>query len=218
LVQVIVGAQPTLQGSVTFRGSDVTRIGLAPRARLGIARTFQQSRELSALPVIENVMIAGQRQVGEGPIRAVFARRTWAKQEMLLRSRAETLLEWVGLSDMGAEPAGNLSGGQRRLLDIARALMAEPHLLLLDEPTAGVHPRYVELIAERIRQLPEIGVTALLIAHDMGLLERTCEDVVVMALGRVLTRGPLGTIQRDSEVVQAYLGGPTEFTQEEQRR
>jgi ABC-type branched-subunit amino acid transport system ATPase component len=207
LIEVLAGGLRPQSGRVIFDGEDITGLGRAAVAHRGVVRTFQLSRELGHLPVIENVMIAGQGQVGENPLAALFARPRWIRQEEELRRRADELLAWVGLERLRTQPARSLSGGQRRLLDIARALMAKPKLLLLDEPTAGVYPALVQLIAERLKDLPAMGVTLLMVAHNMGFVANVCDEVVVMAQGRMLVRGSLDEVRGNRAVVQAYLGG-----------
>ena len=206
LIEVISGFLRPQRGSIAFEGQDITGIGPARIARLGIIRTFQTSRVFARLPVIENVMIAAQGQTGENPLRAMLWSRSWAKQEADLRKEARELLGWLGLSDHAERPAGTLSGGQRRLMEIARALMAHPKLLLLDEPTAGVFPEISRLIADRVRQIAAQHVSILLIAHNMGFLSSVADEVVVMAQGKVLTRGSLDYVRSHQEVVAAYLG------------
>jgi ABC-type branched-subunit amino acid transport system ATPase component len=205
LIEVLSGALRPHHGSIVFDGVDITGYSPARAARAGIVRTFQTARVFARLPVIENVMIAAQNQAGENPLRAVLLPRTWARQEAELRTEARDLLEWVGLSSHVNAPAGTLSGGQRRLLEIARALMAHPKLLL-DEPTAGVFPETSRLIARRVREIVDQGVTIVLIAHNMGFLSTVADDVVVMAEGKVLTRGPLEVVREHEEVIAAYLG------------
>lgn len=206
LIEILSGSLTPARGAIHYEGANINGCGPAGAARLGIVRTFQNSRVLARLPVVENVMIAAQGQIGENPIRAMFWRGSWAKQESTLRSEAAELLTWVGLQDHIDKPAGTLSGGQRRLLEIARALMAHPKLLLLDEPTAGVFPETSRLIATRVREIAERGVTIILIAHNMGFLASVADDVVVMAEGKVLTRGSLDYVRQHEEVVSAYLG------------
>jgi ABC-type branched-subunit amino acid transport system ATPase component len=206
LIEIISGALNAHSGSLLLGGTDVTRCNPARAARLGIVRTFQTARVLARLPVLENVMIAAQHQLGENPLRATLFRRSWRDQEAQLRSEATALLDWLSLHEHLDQPAGTLSGGQRRLLEIARALMAHPKLLLLDEPTAGVFPETSRLIATRVRDIAAQGVTVLLIAHNMGFLSTVADDVVVMAEGRVLTRGPLDYVRAHEEVIAAYLG------------
>jgi ABC-type branched-subunit amino acid transport system ATPase component len=207
LIDVVAGGLRPQAGQVLFEGEDIAGAGRLAIARRGIVRTFQLSRELGHLPVIENVMIAAQGQSGESPMVALLARPRWQAQEEALRHRADELLAWVGLERLRYAPAASLSGGQRRLLDVARALMAKPKLLLLDEPTAGVYPALVQLIAERLKELPGMGVTVLMVAHNMGFVSSVCDDVVVMAQGRMLTRGSLDEVRGNREVVEAYLGG-----------
>jgi neutral amino acid transport system ATP-binding protein len=206
LIEILSGFRKPRRGSIVFEGRDMRGCGPAHVARAGIVRTFQTSRVLARLPVIENVMIGAANQIGEKPLRAIFARRSWADQEAELRQEAYQLLEWLGLERHIYEAAGTLSGGQRRLLEIARALMAHPKLLLLDEPTAGVFPQTSVLIANRIREIVAKGVTIVLIAHNMQFLERVADDVVVMGGGKVLTRGPLEAVRANEAVVAAYLG------------
>ena len=206
LIEIISGALNAQKGSLLLAGADVTRCNPAQAARLGIVRTFQTARVLARLPVLENVMIAAQHQLGENPLRATLFRRSWRDQEAQLRREATDLLDWLNLHEHLDRPAGTLSGGQRRLLEIARALMAHPKLLLLDEPTAGVFPETSRLIATRVREIAAQGVTVLLIAHNMGFLSTVADDVVVMAEGRVLTRGSLDYVRGHEEVIAAYLG------------
>lgn len=206
LIETLSGFLKPSRGSIVFEGTDITGYGPAQSARAGIVRTFQTARMLPRLPVIENVMIGAMTQSGENAFRAVFRRRQWAEQEAALRQEALELLRWLGLRDHVDQQAGTLSGGQRRLLEIARALMAHPKLLLLDEPAAGVFPETINLIADRVREIAAQGVTVVMVAHNMSFLSRVADDTVVMAEGKVLTRGSLEFVRSHSEVVAAYLG------------
>ncbi len=206
LVEILSGRLAPQSGEVLLDGRSVGGLGPVVLSRLGVARTFQTARVLPRLPVIENVMIAAPAQRGEGPLAAVLWQRGWRDQEAALRKEAVELLGWLGLSSHLDRPAGSLSGGQRRLMEIARALMARPRLLLMDEPTAGVYPETSQLIARRVREIAEAGVTVLLIAHNMAFLSWVADDVVVMAEGRVLTRGPLEQAREHKDVIAAYLG------------
>jgi branched-chain amino acid transport system ATP-binding protein len=206
LVEILSGGLTPKSGEVVLDGRSVAGRGPAGMSRLGIARTFQTARVLPHLPVLENVMIAAPAQRGEGPLPALFWQRGWRDQETALRKEAVELLGWLGLSSHLDRPAGSLSGGQRRLMEIARALMAHPRLLLMDEPTAGVYPETSQLIAARVREIAATGVTVLLIAHNMVFLSAAADDVVVMAEGRVLTRGPLEEARKHKDVIAAYLG------------
>lgn len=206
LIEVVAGGLRPQRGTILFDGEDITGIGRMRVARKGIIRTFQDARVLGRLPVIENVMLAAQGQAGEGAIPALLAARRWRSQEVALRKRADELLAWLGLADQRERPANTLSGGQRRLLDMARALMAEPKLLLLDEPSAGVYATVAHLIATRVREIVASGITVLVVAHNMAFLGEIADDVVVMAQGRVLTRGSLAEVRAHQDVVAAYLG------------
>jgi len=206
MIEMLSGTLSPREGKIYFEGADITGLRPAQVSRKGIARTFQTARVLATLPVIENVILAAQDQIGENPLKALFSRGSWRSQEEDLRKEASSLLDWLGLGHHLLSPAGTLSGGQRRLMEIARALMAHPKLMLLDEPTAGVFPETSQLIASRIREIAAQGVTVLLIAHNMGFLSTVADDVVVMAEGRVLTRGPLEIVREHADVVSAYLG------------
>lgn len=206
LIELLSGTLAPHRGEILFEGNNIAGLSAPRIGQLGIARTFQTARVLSRLPVIENVMVAAQNQIGEAPLKAIFWRGGWKDQELTLRKEAIELLDWLGLSGHLMAQAGTLSGGQRRLMEIARALMAHPKLLLLDEPTAGVFPETSRLIATRVREIAAQGVTILLIAHNMGFLSTVADDVVVMAEGKVLTRGPLEEVRQHQEVIAAYLG------------
>jgi ABC-type branched-subunit amino acid transport system ATPase component len=206
LIEILSGTLSPDRGSILFQGVDTRGWGPPRVAQMGIARTFQTARVLPRLTVLENVLVAAQGQEGENPLKAMFWRRSWAQQEDANREEAKSLLNWLGLSDHLEKPAGTLSGGQRRLMEISRALLAHPKLLLLDEPTAGVFPETSRLIATRIREIVAQGVTILLIAHNMEFLSTVADDVVVMAEGKVLTRGPLDSVRQHEDVIAAYLG------------
>ncbi len=206
LIEILSGTLSPDSGSIIFQGVDTKGWGPPRVSRMGIARTFQTARVLPRLTVLENVLVAAQGQEGENPLKAMFWRRSWAQQEDSNREEAKSLLNWLGLSDHLERPAGTLSGGQRRLMEMARALLAPPKLLLLDEPTAGVFPETSRLIATRIREIVQQGVTILLIAHNMEFLSTVADDVVVMAEGKVLTRGTLDAVRQHEDVIAAYLG------------
>jgi branched-chain amino acid transport system ATP-binding protein/branched-chain amino acid transport system permease protein len=206
LVEMLSGRLSPHEGEIVLESQSVVGRGPAAMSRLGVARTFQTARVFPRLPVLENVMVAAPGQRGEKPLKAIFGTRVWREQEKALRAEAVELLGWLGLTSHLERPAGSLSGGQRRLLEIARALMAHPRILLMDEPTAGVFPETSQLIARRVREIAQSGVTVLLIAHNMAFLSSVADDVVVMAEGRVLTRGPLEQVREHADVIAAYLG------------
>ena len=183
--------------------------GLPPHriARLGMVRTFQLTKSLSRLTVLENMAVAAQTQRGERLERALL-RWLWQPEEGRVRERAEALLERFGLAHMVDEQAGTLSGGQRKLLEMARALMADPTLVMLDEPTAGVNPALTESLLEHMRELNAEGVTIVFVEHNMDVVMDISDWVVVMAQGRILTEGPPQEVVSNEEVIDAYLGRP----------
>ncbi|MEE8422245.1 MAG: ABC transporter ATP-binding protein [Dehalococcoidia bacterium] len=194
-------------GSVTFDGDDIT--GMAPHRIVGrrLVRTFQIPQELAAMTVIENLVLAGQAQSGERLWESWLRPRRVAREERLLAAKAREVLRLVELDGHAYEPAANLSGGQRKLLELARALMADPVMILLDEPGAGVNPTLARRLVTHIRKIQEeMGVTFLVIAHDMDLIGRLCDPVIVMTNGRVLTEGHPDEVLADAEVQAAYLG------------
>lgn len=193
------------------RGSwrlDGRRLGGFPPhriARLGMVRTFQLTKSLSRLTVLENMAVAAQTQRGERLERALL-RWLWQPEEERVMTRASELLERFEIAHMADEQAGTLSGGQRKLLEMARALMAEPRMVMLDEPTAGVNPALTESLLEHIRDLNAQGVTIVFVEHNMDVVMDISDWVVVMAQGRILTEGRPEEVVANEEVIDAYLG------------
>jgi branched-chain amino acid transport system ATP-binding protein len=208
LFNVIAGALRPTAGRIVLGGRRLD--GQPPHRvlRAGVARTFQIPRPFAALTVLENLMLAGQDQPGERFWTNWLRPGAVAAGERALRERARELLEFAGLGALAGAPARVLSGGQRKLLELARALMTAPRLLLLDEPTAGVNPTLAETLAERIVALNRGGVTVLLIEHNLDLVMRLCRPVLVMAGGRLLLEGDPEAVHADPRVVEAYLGAP----------
>jgi branched-chain amino acid transport system ATP-binding protein len=184
--------------------------GLPPHeiARLGVGRTFQIPRPLARLTVLENLMLYAKDQAGERLRALVTGRRAIAAQDAALRSRAWEILALTDLAALADEHAGTLSGGQKKLLELARVLMADPALILLDEPGAGVNPTLMRSLVSAIRDLHARGMTFLLIEHDMDLITELCDPVIVLAEGRRLVEGPFAQVRRDPRVLEAYLGMP----------
>ncbi len=205
----ITGVHRPDGGRITFDGEDIT--GLSPEAIVdrGLVRTFQIARELPEMTVLENMMLAPKRQLGESLWRSVMpvARRRVVEQEDELRERAWETLEFFELDHLAGEYAGSLSGGQRKLLELARALQTDPSTVLLDEPMAGVNPSLERRLLEHIHELQEDGYTFLLVEHDMDVIMNHCERVIVMHQGQVLAQGSADEIQADEQVLEAYLGG-----------
>jgi branched-chain amino acid transport system ATP-binding protein len=206
----ITGIHEPTAGAVRFGGEDVT--GLAPYtlAQQGLVRTFQIARELSEMTVLENVMLAPPGQVGESALRSVLPglRDDVIRNETEVRDSAWETLEFFEIDHLAHEHAGSLSGGQRKLLEMARVLMTDPQMVLLDEPLAGVNPTLEEKLLERIHELRrEQGLTFLLVEHDMDVIMNNCEHIIVMHQGSVLAEGDAETIKSDERVLEAYLGG-----------
>ena len=206
LFNCLAGFLKPTSGQVWLGG---VAVGGASPARMfasGLARTFQIPRPFPEMTVLENVMLAPANQIGE---------RFWAnwlrsdavtRQERLTRKAARHWLAFVGLSDLEQKPARVLSGGQRKLLELARVMVAEPKLVLLDEPGAGVNPALLDQIVDKVASLNAQGTTFLIIEHNMDLVLSLCRPVMVMAQGELLMTGDADTVLRDPRVVQAYLG------------
>lgn len=195
-------------GRVYLKGEDIT--GLPPHQvfRKGLSRTFQIPREHKSMTVTENLMLVPKGQIGERFWNPVLRPGAVRAQERALREKAREVLEFVELTHMADQPAGAMSGGQKKLLELARTLMADPVMVLLDEPAAGVNPTLMGKIREKIEQLnSERGITFLLIEHDMPLVMGLCDPVVVMNQGAKLIEGPPELVRNDPQVLEAYLGG-----------
>ena len=195
---VICGIVEPGEGAVVFEGQDVT--GWLPHriTRRGIGRTFQITRELGDLTVLENMVVPSAR----GGLRKLFGARITAAE----RSRAMELLAFVGIERLSDELAKTLSYGQRKLLEFASVLMGEPQLVLLDEPAGGVNPALLEKIMDRIRTLNASSTTFLIVEHNMDVVMRLSDSIIVMAHGEVILQGPPNEVQSDHRVLDAYLG------------
>ncbi|KAB1193940.1 ATP-binding cassette domain-containing protein [Haloferax sp. MBLA0076] len=206
---LITGMLKPDSGTVTFNGENIT--GLEPHeiANRGMVRTFQIARELSDMTVLENMMLAPKQQRGEKLWRSVapVVRDDVREQEEELLERVWAVLDFFDIDHIAHEYAGNLSGGQRKLLEMARALLTDPDMLLLDEPFAGVNPTLEKKLLTHIHELREQGYTFLLVEHDMDLIMNNCEHVIVLHQGKVLTEGTPDDIRSNEEVIEAYLGG-----------
>jgi ABC-type branched-subunit amino acid transport system ATPase component len=206
-ISIIAGSVRPTSGRVLFDGHDVTGEPPYRRARRGLIRTFQISSEFSKLTVLENLLVGVQRQPGATILGALLGKGHWREAERASVLRARELLDRFGMAEHESAYAGNLSGGQRRLVEIMRTLMAEPKLLLLDEPAAGIHPRLAQRIVRYLEELRAEGLTMLLIEHALSLVERLCDPVIVMAQGKVIAEGPMREIRGHKHVVAAYLAG-----------
>jgi neutral amino acid transport system ATP-binding protein len=193
-------------GRVVFDGEPIHHLPPHIIARMGMVRTFQVARALSRLSVLENLLLAAQKQTGEQFWNTWLRNKEIAQEERQNREKAFTVLESIGLVHMAHEYAGALSGGQRKLLEMGRALMADPKLILLDEPAAGVNPTLINQICDRIQRWNRDGMTFLIIEHNMDVIMSLCDLVWVMAEGRNLAMGTPTEVQSNPEVLEAYLG------------
>ena len=207
LLAMLAGTLPVSSGRVIYRGQDVTGLAAFRRARLGLVRTFQLASEFKRLTVMENLLSAVPGNRGDSFRGAVLGKRYWRADETAAIARAEAMLERFGLEAFANQYAGDLSGGQRRLVEIMRALMAEPGMLLLDEPMAGVHPNLARRIGDQLVALCAEGMTILMVEHELAIMDEFCDPVVVMAEGSVLAEGTMAQLRARSEVVEAYLVG-----------
>ena len=204
---LIAGTLQPTSGSIRLAGRPVEHEPAHRRIDAGLARTFQIPKPFGEMSVLENVLVAARAQPGERMLANLFARASVRRQEQANIARAREIVAFVDLAKVERLPAKALSGGQRKLLELARVLMAKPRLILLDEPAAGVNPALLEVIMARIEAINRTGITFLIIEHNMDLVARLCGEVIVMAEGRVLGRGAPEVMARDPRVVEAYLGG-----------
>jgi neutral amino acid transport system ATP-binding protein len=207
LFNVVTGFYRGDRGSVTFDGHQVFGEPPYQLARRGMVRTFQITKALAAMPVIDNMMLAAPNQPGERFRNLVIHPRAVREREREVRAQAMELLEIFNLAELADHYAGTLSGGQRKLLELARALLAEPKLLLLDEPMAGINPTLGKRLLDHMQRLRrEAGVTFLFIEHDMEVVMNHSDRVIVMAQGRVIASGEPREVSKDERVIDAYLG------------
>jgi len=217
---LLTGFDQPDSGTVVFDGKAVSGVSPYRLANMGMVRTFQLTKSLTRLSVMENMKLGAKQQVGEAFLRA-FLPLFWRGQEREIEARAEDLLSRFRLSHMRDEYAGTLSGGQRKLLEMARALMVEPDLVMLDEPMAGVNPALTQSLLEHVKSLRSQGITIVFVEHDMDVVRDISDWVVVMSEGRVIAEGPPEVIGQDPDVIDAYLGAhhdaPLTVAQEEQQ-
>lgn len=193
------------EGTRTFEGRELSRVAAHRVANLGMVRTFQLTKSLSKMTVIDNMLLGATGQSGERMWRS-FLPFLWKRQEAEITARADALLERFKLTHMRNEFAGTLSGGQRKLLEMARALMVEPTMVMLDEPMAGVNPALKQSLLDHVKGLRDEGMTVLFVEHDMDMVQEISDWVVVMAEGRIIAEGPPASIGQNQAVVDAYLG------------
>ena len=208
LFNVIAGRLRPTSGRVLLEGEDITRLASHQRSRRGLARTFQIPHEFGRLTVTENLMAAASAPKGENVLNVVFRRAAFREEERRVHERAMETIALLELDRVANEKAGLLSGGQKKLLELGRALMREPKIVLLDEIGAGINRTLLGKLAGKIMALNTgRGLTFCLIEHDLDYVSRLCDTVVVMAEGKVLTQGSVEEVRRDERVVEAYFGG-----------
>jgi branched-chain amino acid transport system ATP-binding protein len=205
MFNLLTGFDEPNTGSWSFDGKNLAGVAPYKVARLGMIRTFQLTKALSLLTVIDNMRLGAQDQPGEGLLQS-FLRPIWKKREAQISERAEGLLKRFKLDEKREDYAASLSGGQRKLLEMARALMGKPQLVMLDEPMAGVNPALTQSLLEHIRGLKNDGTTVLFVEHDMHMVRNISDWVIVMAEGKIVAEGPPAQVMKDQAVIDAYLG------------
>lgn len=202
---LLTGFDKPNSGTWVFDGKQLAGVPSFKVARLGMVRTFQLTKALSLLTVMENMRLGYQNQRGENPLSAMF-RSIWKKQEQQVTEIANELLVRFKLDAKKDDFAASLSGGQRKLLEMARALMTKPTMIMLDEPMAGVNPALTQSLLDHIKDLKKEGMTVLFVEHDMHMVRHISDWVIVMAEGKIVAEGPPKEVMKNPAVIDAYLG------------
>jgi neutral amino acid transport system ATP-binding protein len=202
---LLTGFDQPDSGAWSFNGRSLAGVAAHRVARLGMVRTFQLTKSLARLSVIENMRLGATEQRGENVFRALF-KSIWGTQEKEITEQADDLLARFKLDAKREDYAGSLSGGQRKLLEMARALMVNPEMVMLDEPMAGVNPALTQSLLGHVKDLREDGMTVLFVEHDMDMVRDISDWVIVMAQGKVIAEGPPSAVMGDERVIDAYLG------------
>ena len=198
MFNMINGLHKADSGVILFEGEAIQRLQPHQITRRGISRTFQISRQLGDLTVLENVVLQSPAR----GLRGLLSESILGEE----RKRGMELLDFVGIADLADQPAAKLSYGQKKLMDLAAGMMAQPRLFLLDEPAGGINPALLDVIIDRVLKLRALGITFLIVEHNMDMVMNLCDPIVVMAYGKVLAKGPPDTIRGDARVLEAYLG------------
>jgi len=206
LFNLIAGVSPPDHGTIRYDGQVITRLEPFRRVRLGIARTFQNLQIFRGMTVVENVMVGAHARGNAGFLSALLALPRGRRQEREIEDRARVALDMVGIGDRADDPADELGFGEAKILEIARAVAAEPRLLLLDEPTAGLPHAEVHRVGEVVRSLVARGITVCLVEHNMRLVMSLCDDILVLNHGARIAEGPADRVRQDPVVLEAYLG------------
>jgi branched-chain amino acid transport system ATP-binding protein len=210
LFNLIAGSFAPTNGQIFLEGAEISTERSHRRIKRGLGRTFQIPRPFSEMTLLDNMLTAAQAQSGERMFAAWFMPSRVSREERINIDKAMALLEFLGLARLAQEPARVLSGGQRKLLELGRVLMADPRIILLDEPGAGVNPTLLAAIIERIVEINRRGVTFLIIEHNMDLVARLCQHVYVMSAGRILFKGTPDEVINEPAVIETYLGAGTQ--------
>jgi branched-chain amino acid transport system permease protein len=206
-VNAIAGQVRGAEGRVVFEDKEILGRRVEEIARLGLLRTFQTANLFGRMTVTENLLMGARPWDGERLSASIIGRRKWRRRQAELTWKALGIMEDFGVVSLADELAANLSGGQKRIVELMRIIMGEPTLMLLDEPLAGINPTLARTICDHLLALRDAGVTMLVIEHDLALVERLCDPVIVMAQGKVLSEGSMSDLRRHKEVVSAYLTG-----------
>ncbi|HSH56661.1 MAG TPA: ABC transporter ATP-binding protein [Halomonas sp.] len=213
LFNIIAGALPLDSGKVLLDGEEITNRPANELFHKGLLRTFQIAHEFSQMTALENLMMVPPAQAGESLLNAWFKPGRVRSQEAEVRRRALEVIDFIGLHHVRNELAGNLSGGQKKLLELGRTMMTDARVVLLDEIAAGVNRTLLGDLVENIERLNrEMGYTFLVIEHDMEMIARLCDPVIVLAQGSVMVEGPIAEIQNNPEVIEAYFGASQDAT------
>ena len=208
MFNAIAGHVPLSSGRIFLDGRDISALPPHKRAERGLGRTFQLPHEFSRLTVIENLMAAAAMPLGENVFNVIFRRGRYRQEERTAYEQARDMTQFLEIEHVADEKAGNLSGGQKKLLELGRALMRKPSMILLDEIGAGINRTLLEKISDKILMLNrDQGFTFCLIEHDLDYVSKLCSDVLVMAQGHLLTRGTVDEVRSDERVIEAYFGG-----------
>jgi neutral amino acid transport system ATP-binding protein len=205
LFNLLTGFDKPDTGEWNFEGQNLAGVPAYKVARIGMVRTFQLTKALSKMSVLDNMRLGAPQQRGENFWTSLLP-FTWGSQEKDITAKARDLLGHFKLADKEDDFAGSLSGGQRKLLEMARALMVDPHLVMLDEPMAGVNPALKQSLLDHIRELRDNGTTVLFVEHDMDMVRDISDWVVVMGQGRIIAEGPPEEVMKSQAVIDAYLG------------
>ncbi len=205
---VIAGLLKPTSGKIILNGEDVTSLAAHKRQAKGLSRTFQLAHEFSRMTVLENLQVAAANSIGENIFNAILFPKRCAEQEQAALKKSLEMLVLLEIEHIKDELAGNISGGQKKLLELGRALMQNPKIILLDEIGAGVNRTLLGKIADKVKQLnQEFGYTFCLIEHDLDYVSKLCDNVIVMAQGELLMTGSVDEVRNDERVIEAYFGG-----------